>query len=109
MKKPKLKNYTTLIGIDTMEGETIEEKVRRIETNKEPITDGAPIIYTEKKDGVTPAYNVRTDRWDVALMAMDAVNRAKTAKSENKAGTETKGTETKGNEAKGTEAKGTEA
>ena len=30
------------------EGETIETKVARIVQNKEPITDGAPMIYTEK-------------------------------------------------------------
>ena len=38
----------------------IEEKVRRIVNNNEPITDGAPIIFTEKKDGVLPEYNIRT-------------------------------------------------
>ena len=34
------------------EGETIETKVARIVQNKEPITDGAPMIYTEKEQGV---------------------------------------------------------
>ena len=63
------------------EGECIEEKIRRVTQNGEPITDGAPIIFTEKKDGVLPQYDIRTDRWDIALMAMDAVNKAKTAKS----------------------------
>ena len=65
------------------EGECIEEKIRRVTQNGEPITDGAPIIFTEKKDGVLPQYDIRTDRWDIALMAMDAVNKVKTAKSKN--------------------------
>ena len=32
--------------------ETIEKKVKRIVENKEPISDGAPIIYTERNKGV---------------------------------------------------------
>lgn len=64
-------------------GETIEAKVRRITENNEPITDGAPIIYTNREDGVLPAYNIRTDRWEIAQQAMDAVNQANLAKSKN--------------------------
>ena len=52
--------------VETYEGEFIEEKVARVVENKEPIEDGAPIIYTERKDGVIPAYNIRTDKWDIA-------------------------------------------
>ena len=52
--------------------------------NKEPITDGAPIIYTERKDGVLPEYDIRTDRWDIAIDAMDKVNMDRFAKRENK-------------------------
>ena len=48
-----------------------------------PITDGAPIIYTDREQGVLPAYNVRTDRWDIAENAMDKVNAAKMAKRDN--------------------------
>ena len=73
-------------SVEIQEGETIETKVARIVQNKEPITDGAPIIFTEKKDGVLPAYNIRTDRWDIAENAMDKVNAAKMAKRDNKFG-----------------------
>lgn len=66
------------------EGETIEQKVTRITTNKEPITDGAPLIYTDRSKGVEPAYDIRTDRFEVALEAMDAVSRAQRAKGEGK-------------------------
>lgn len=66
---------------DLSEGESIEEKTRRITQNKEPITDGAPIIHTEKKDGVIPAFDIRTDKWIIAQNAMDAVNRERIAKS----------------------------
>ena len=53
-------------------GESIETKVRRITENNEPIADGAPIIYTNREDGVLPAYNIRSDRWEIAQQAMDA-------------------------------------
>ena len=35
-------------------GERLEEKIQRITSNKEPIKDGAPLIYTERKNGVMP-------------------------------------------------------
>ena len=61
-------------------GETLEMKVRRITELKEPITDGSPVIYTERSEGVKPEYNIRTDRFDIALDAMDKVNRNYLAK-----------------------------
>ena len=48
---------------------------RRILQNKEPITDTAPIIYTAKEDGVLPAYNIRTDRFDIAMDVYDKMTR----------------------------------
>lgn len=55
------------------EGESIEQKIERIVNNNEPISDGAPIIYTERKDGVMPEYDIRADKWDIAIDAMDKV------------------------------------
>lgn len=55
------------------EGERIEEKMDRIVNNNEPISDGAPLIYTERKDGVMPEYDIRADKWDIAIEAMDKV------------------------------------
>lgn len=69
--------------VSTYEGESIEKKVRRVVENKEPITDGAPIIFTEKKDGVLPQFNIRTDKWDIAIEAMDKVQGSRIAKSKN--------------------------
>ncbi len=66
------------------EGETIEKKVERIVLNKEPIKDGAPEIYTERKDGVLAAYNIRTDRWEIACDAMTVAEKGKAAKREGK-------------------------
>lgn len=65
-------------------GETIEKKVARITQNKEPITDGAPLIYTERRAGVGAEYDIRTDRWEVAVDAMDKVTKAHLAKREDR-------------------------
>lgn len=83
MIKPTLYSRPPKTNYEYQEGESIENKVRRITENNEPITDGAPIIYTNREDGVLPAYNIRTDRWEVAQQAMDAVNQANLAKSKN--------------------------
>lgn len=80
MKRTKYK--PTFIGcIESYEGESIETKVSKLVENNEPITDGAPIIYTEKKDGVLPQYDIRTDKWEIAQSAMDLANASKIAKS----------------------------
>jgi len=83
-KTPKY-HKSTITSIEKMEGETIENKIERIVNNGEPITDGAPIIYTERKDGVISAYDVRTDRWEIATDAMDKVTKMKIAKAEERA------------------------
>lgn len=72
---------------EATEGETIEEKIERIVNNGEPIKDGAPIIYTDRAKGVEPQYNIRTDRWEIAVQAMDTVSRAQLARREEQGGT----------------------
>lgn len=81
----KFKNITpTLLdSVELEEGETLETKVERILANKEPIKDGAPMIYTERKDGISAGNNIKTDRWEVACEAMDLVNRSRIAKRDN--------------------------
>lgn len=83
MKYPKFKQEIILSDyaeVELIEGERIEEKVRRLTDEKSPINDGAPIIYTERKDGVLPAYDIRTDRWDIAQRAMEENMKAISAK-----------------------------
>lgn len=52
-------------------GESIEEMLRRMTANKEPIPNNVPPIYTPYKDGVIPDYDIRSDRFDVAMQARD--------------------------------------
>ena len=49
----------------------------RFQENNEPIGETAPLIYTPRKDGVIAAYDVRTDKWDIALDAMSKVNKTR--------------------------------
>lgn len=80
MKRFKIQNSTMIELNDSIEGETIEQKVMRITENNEPITDGAPIIFTARKDGVLPAYDVRTDRFEIAIDGMDYVAKSNLAR-----------------------------
>lgn len=83
MYKKNIKYNETGFNINqSMEGETIEQKIRRIVNNKEPITDGAPLIYTDRKNGVEAQYNIRTDRFEIAIDAMDTVSKTINAKRE---------------------------
>lgn len=82
MYKQNKPRKTSLKVNAAYDGETIEQKVNRIVNNKEPITDGAPLIYTDRKDGVLPAYDIRTDRWEVAIDAMDTISKSYAAQRE---------------------------
>lgn len=79
-------------------GEALELKIERIMTTNEPISDTAPLIYTERKEGVQPQYDIRTDRWDIAIDAMDTV--AKTHKAKREQRGKTIGEEARDNMAK---------
>lgn len=83
----KLPRYTkTKIKINKQydEGERIEQKIKRIMNNKEPISDGAPLIFQERESGVQPDYDPRTDKWEMALDATDRIQREKIKERSNK-------------------------
>lgn len=56
---------------NSTEGETLEQKIERILNNKEPIKDSAELIYQRREEGVNPAMDIRTDRWDLAIDLAD--------------------------------------
>lgn len=76
LRKRNLKRYNPFKEYATKyeEGENILTKIRRILDENEPLTDGAPLIYTPKEDGVRPEFDIRTDKWQIAINAMDRVN-----------------------------------
>ena len=79
MKKVSINSKTLITCFRSVDGETIEQRMRRVTENKEPITDGAQPIYTDRKDGIIADYNIRTDRFDVAIEAMDKIAKTKAA------------------------------
>lgn len=55
------------------EGQSIEQKMRVIIQTKEPIKCTTPKIYQDKSAGVAPECDIRTDRFDIAVEAMNKV------------------------------------
>lgn len=82
MKKVKVPIKSLIKSTDAYECDRLELKLRRLIESKEPIDENVtvPLVYTERKEGVLPAYDIRTDRFDLAIMAMDAANRMRDAK-----------------------------
>lgn len=80
---PKIKP-TKIETFDLTEGQTIEEKMRLVMQNKEPIEEGAPLIYTPRNEGVSAGYNIRTDRFDIAMEGMKVVHKSAIAQRDAK-------------------------
>lgn len=62
----------------TYQAEPREVKLRKIISGESSnMEDGVfPTIYTEKKDGVQPEFDIRTDRFEVAIDAIDKINQS---------------------------------
>lgn len=60
---------TSIRKYEVTEGETIEQMMRRIQHNNEPIEANKTIgrVYHERREGVTPETNIRSDAFDLAL------------------------------------------
>ena len=72
------------VKADEYIGESLEEKVRRVTETNQPIEAISPMIYTERKDGVLPAYDIRADKWDIAQSAMNTICNANRERREKK-------------------------
>lgn len=76
-KKPNYGNTSIKRNV-SKEGEPMHEKIERL-TNNAEITNGRitklspndtkSLIYTDKKAGVVPQTDIRTDKWENAAMA----------------------------------------
>jgi len=62
----------------TYQAEPREVKLRKIISGESSsMEDGVfPTIYTEKKDGVQPEFDIRTDRFEIAIDAIDKINQS---------------------------------
>lgn len=75
-------NRTKIKCNEGFEGTSIEREIEKLIEDKTAIEATSPIIYTERKDGVQPQYDIRTDRFDIALEAMTKVAGSYRAKRE---------------------------
>lgn len=80
----KIPNYkrTTINVNKTTEGEHLERMIERAITGGEKLEMKVAPIYTERKDGINPAYNPRTDRFEIAIEASDKIFKSKAAATE---------------------------
>ena len=57
MGKPKIiANSYTQFRVETYEGQSIEDRCKKLVETGEPIKDTTPLIYTPKEKGVMPQY-----------------------------------------------------
>lgn len=73
------------------EGETLEQKLDRMLNNGEALGkgDNAPMIYQERKDGLQPQFDIRTDKFELAaeygnIMAEATGKQRRSTKKEDK-------------------------
>lgn len=66
------------------EGQSIEEIMRINTANKVQPVAMLPEMYQERGDGIDPITDIRTDKFEMALDAMDKVTRAHLLASQNK-------------------------
>lgn len=80
--KNKIRRFTTSINKnESTEGKTIEQELEIMLANGEEIGDQkAEPIYTERKEGVKEAFNIRHDKWITAQKAMQKVSKSYEAK-----------------------------
>lgn len=72
------KSGITVTGV-VREGQSMEEFLRKAMTGNEPIQATAKLTYNDRKDGVLPQHDIRTDRFDMAIMATDKLHATQAA------------------------------
>lgn len=83
-KQNKKAATSILVNMNELEnGESMIKKIRRIVHNQEPINEGAPLLYTSRRDGVVEDYDIRADRFDAVLNATDVKTKSLIAKRDN--------------------------
>lgn len=64
-----------VVDADIQEGKTLERQLREAAAKGEAIdTPLKNLVYTEKKDGIKPEYDHRSDRFEMALEAAEMAN-----------------------------------
>ena len=79
-------NYKTQINTtqNLREGQSIEEVMRINTANKQQPAPMLPEMYQKRGEGIDPLCDVRTDKFEQAMLAMDKVTRLHLLASQNK-------------------------
>ena len=80
MKPKHVEPIGRIHPVVTAEGTSIEEMIRKALQSGEPIKGNAKLFNTERKEGVLPQFDIRTDRFDLAMTAADRVHASEYAK-----------------------------
>jgi len=77
--------YNPIEVVDTSyQADSIEVKLEKLITNKEPIGKDVPLRFTERSQGILPEYDIRSDRFDIAQTAIEKVHKSNIAKRDAK-------------------------
>lgn len=76
MKKYEIKQKTVIRRNESAVGEPLHISLQRKMENKEKLGTTMPLIYTDRKEGVKPEYDIRTDRFDVAIDATTKIDKS---------------------------------
>lgn len=91
-------------SVTMTEGMTMEMLVGRFLNNQMDVERTQPLVYTERREGVMSGFDIRTDRFDIAIDAMDKSASSMKAKRESKLNI-VKDEDAKGDSIEGTESK----
>lgn len=61
------------------DGQSLEEFLRKAMNGNEPIQATAKVTYNDRKDGVLPQHDIRTDRFELAMMETDKLHATRAA------------------------------
>lgn len=77
MFRPVIYKTKNLKGTELYTAKSLEKDLEEIISQKKPIEASAPLLYTEKKDGVIEDCDIRTDKWEAMQRAATYVNEQK--------------------------------
>lgn len=82
MYKLPTRTIGTLNVNNSVEGDTIENKIFKATSLKQPLDQSGKLLYTERKQGVLAETDIRTDRFAVAIDATDKIAKSYSARRE---------------------------
>lgn len=80
----KIKQTTQISCNESYEAQSLEEQIKAATIGNQKIQADGSLIFTERKKGVEPQYNIRTDRFDLALDQIEKYDKMTAAQRDDK-------------------------